>query len=232
MEKPEKGNNVYIFAKGRPPVKGKDARVIFKKPNYLRDHPSDIGQLIRENKIVCYEKDELVAEKTEPTNGISGVDVFSGEIPGPKGKWITFPVGKGVQITEDNRYLKALHSGKLEIIEGKINVLDVAKYEGGINHNSGNVIFKGKLLEITESVEHGFTLDVEGDLIVNKSIENAVVKVTGNAIVRGLIIGENAKVFVMGNLNCEIIENAKVVVDGNLYIKNYIIDADCFARAI
>jgi len=230
MEEPERRDDAIIFAKGKPPVKGKDARVIFKKPRYFIKTYQELTNIIKENGFLCYEKDELIAEKTEPTEGIPGIDVFNNVIPAPKGKWVTFPIGKGVFITEDNKYLKAFYDGKLEIQEGKIHLLDVVKYQGGINHTTGNLVFKGKLLEITESVEHGFSLEVKGDLIVGNSIENATVNVDGNATVKGLILGENSQVYVNGNLDCNIIENAKIVVEGDLIVKNYMIDSDCFVR--
>jgi uncharacterized protein (DUF342 family) len=229
LSKPEVENNVWYIARGTLPVKGEDAKIIFKKPPGRKDLPDDISELVKDNKIICYEKGDIIAEKKLHTPGIPGINVFGEEIPPEPGKWIAFPVGSNVEIFTEDQYLRASADGKLDISDSNISILENYKINGSVDHVIGNIIFKGKLLEVG-GIENGRTVNVKGDLAVSGGIENAIVNIEGNLTVNGVVSGEHCRVFVQNDMTCSVIEQAKVEVTGDLIVKNYILDADCICK--
>jgi len=229
LDKPEIQNKVWFVARGLMPENGTDARIEFRKPSDRLDLPIYINEIVNKN-IICYEKGEIIAEKILNTKGIPGKNILGEEIPSEPGKWIPFPVGNNVEIFSEDQFIRAMCDGKLEIIDEKISIVENYKINGSADHLLGNIIFKGKLLEISGGIENGINVKVVGDLIVSGGIENSNVYVSGNLTVKGVISGENCKIFVQKNSVCNIIEQAKIIVNGDLTIKNYILDSDCLCH--
>ncbi len=221
------GDGSWIVAEGTAPVDGKDARILVLGKDFFKKKG------VVDNKgglcIINVRKGEVVAKKEPPTAGTPGKDIMGREIPPRPGKWVSFPSGQGVEISEDDRKLLAIHDGKLEVFaDGTINVFNEWILDESVGPATGNVEYWGKKLVVTGSVFGGFTLKARGDLVVEGGVEDgAVVSVKGNLVVNGIIRSKNSKVFAGGDLFCHAIEYARVHVRGDLEVEEYVLDSKC-----
>jgi len=230
LKRPEIKENYWVIARGLPPIKGQAPKIRFIRPKNNPELPEDVSNLVNTNKIICYEKDEIIAEKYIEKPNLPGISVFGEEIWLEDPIWSGFPVGKGVRISEDDCLLIADISGILEVKKKYISITEHFRLLGSVGHETGNIVFRGKSLEIIGGIDNGFNINTHGDLTIYGKVENAGISVKGNLTVNGVISGENTKIFVDGNFNSNIIEQASVEVKGDMTADNYLMDSDCLVN--
>ncbi|NDY42008.1 DUF342 domain-containing protein [Dissulfurirhabdus thermomarina] len=243
---PERTRDGWVVARGTPPEKGEDGtieylvrlpdgRPVMRPPEEGEGDP-DAGPLYVDpnmlNLVVNVREGETIARKVPPTPGVPGQDVFGGEIPAKPGQYAAFKPGAGVEISQDGMTMVAALSGKIELEgEGKISVRDEWTLEGDVDAGTGHIEFIGRHMKISGSVQHGFRVQVEGDLEVGKDIEDgAHVEVRGSLDVGGIIRAAKTVIKVGGVLTCQSIEYADVTVGGRMEVKDYVLDATCRVR--
>ncbi len=219
-----------IIARGKPPVKGQDAKLIWYvntgkavKPTITKDGKADF-KCLKEFEYVT--KDHELVSKLPATTGISGKSV-TGELLEMPGKDIPLPVGKNTRISQDGLTLLAAVSGCVFGNEGKVDIDNVYHIKGDVDFKTGNVKFDGKLL-ISGDVRSGFRVDATDSIYIEGNVEAAnVYSQKGDVVVQLGILGKKrAKVFAGGNLLCRFIQDATVGVKRDILIDRYVINSE------
>lgn len=198
---PEIKGTSWVIARGTSPQRGEDAQIVFEV-----DIPTDS----KDRRIICCVKEQILAKKLPPGQGMPGYNVFGEEIPAIPGKWIAFKAGEGTEVVGDDMTLQASRSGKLEIKNGKVCVIENYIFSGDLTKDIGEIHFTGKRLEITGSIKMGVSLQVDGDLIVKNDIEDGChISVQGNLEIGGALYPACSQLTVQGNLICSSIESPR-----------------------
>jgi uncharacterized protein (DUF342 family) len=193
----------WVIARGKAPEKGEDAQIVFDVEIPL--DPKD-------KRIICCVKEQQLARKLPPGPGVPGFNVFGEELPAIPGKWVVFKAGEGTEVVADDMTLRAARSGKLELKNGKICVIENYVFSGDLTKDIGaeGIHFTGKRLEITGSIKMGVSLQVDGDLIVKNDVEDGCnISVQGNLELEGALYPAYSRVEVKGNLTCTSIESPR-----------------------
>lgn len=175
-------------------------------------------------------KEQILAEKTLPTEGQDGIDVYGMPIKSNSGKNIEFKYGKNVKLSENGLKLISEADGKVEFSEGRISVNNVMNINGDIDTATGNIRFNGDV-EIRGDVKTGFLLQAEGNVHVYGVIEGATVKAKGTIVVEGGIQGnDKAEVFAEKGIICRYIENSKDIKSEGDITTDFIIHSNIHCK--
>lgn len=198
---PHRKGTSWVIARGTPPQRGEDAQIVFET-----DIPTDS----KDRRILCCAKEQVLARKLPPGQGVPGFNIFGEEIPAIPGKWVVFKAGEGTEVVDDDMTLRASRAGKLEIKNGKVCVIENYIFSGDLTKDLGNIHFTGKRLEITGSIKMGVSLQVDGDLIVKNDVEDGChISIQGNLEIGGALYPACSSLKVQGNLACSSIESPR-----------------------
>ncbi len=206
--------NVEVkIAQGKPKTDGENshAKLHFdinpdRKPKIDEKGRMDFKELGNINNV---NKEQVLAEKTVPTDGQDGMDIYGMPIKSNSGRNIEFKYGNNVRLSEDGLKLISEADGKVEFSEGRISVNKVMSIDGDVDIATGNIRFNGDV-EVKGDVKTGFLLEAEGNVHVYGVIEGATINTKGTIVVEGGIQGnDKADVFAKKGIVCRYIENSK-----------------------
>ncbi len=216
-------NQNVIIARGKPPINGDDAKVIYAFDN--KSHTSIPGTIIEEdgridyknlNKICNVKTGDLLIEIIPSTEGMVGTDVYGNEIAAKKGNPATIKRGKNVEESEDGLKIYAVKDGEVHFENNTIYVDEVITINGNIDNETGNIQFNGKI-NINGSVRSGFKVEAEGDIEVFGVVESATLISKGNIIIHRGVQGNNqAYLHCLGDFKSKYVENANIRSAGNV----------------
>ncbi|MBW1680614.1 MAG: DUF342 domain-containing protein [Deltaproteobacteria bacterium] len=215
-----------LVAKGEEPRAGQDAKITY----FFDTDPLKIGTLTRGGTIDFRDRGEiphvvtgtLLAGKKPPVPGKPGRDVFSKVIPASKPKDVKLRCGKGASRSEDGLEVHAAMDGEPVVSpDGKISVLPNRKIQGDVDLKTGHVEFEGGI-DVTGSVRDGFR--VRGGRLAAHEILRADIRVSGDIVVRGGIIG--ATIRGDGNLKAKYVQNARILVLGDVAVEKEVLDSE------
>lgn len=230
-----KSGKKILIAEGTPPVPGRPEMIELRKEMTLKigkmDETGRIDYKEKDSFIVVNE-DEVIAEvlpMIPPENGVNvrgeeTIAKIEGENP--------YRIGQNVRKDPDNPSLiVAASDGVLEIDEdGKIHVENKLTIHGNVNLETGNVHFPGTV-EIKGTVETGFLVEADGNVLVHDNVEDAKIVSGGNIIVLNGVIGKE-EVFLeaKGTINCKFTQNARMKSGNEIKIKESAIQTKAFAK--
>lgn len=171
---------------------------------------------------------DLLAQKTNVTNGEDGITVRGEVIKHKPGKDKRLLCGEGCCQIEDEvqviaEYVIAEYDGIVKLENGKLSVSKYVEIDSDIGVETGNIKFCGQVV-VNGNVTDGYTVECDGDLLINGFVEGAVLKSKGNIIVSKGIHGQwKASIHCDGNLSTTYINGASVNVKGDIdadYILN------------
>ena len=222
-----------VIARGTPPVNGQDGMVQVSFPS----GPS-IGEHRRDGSIDFRERDflkstqsgELLARIVPPTPGTPGKDVFGNSIEPLRGKEETVTMGENVSVSEDGSLFHATSTGSIQFVHNVLSVTEVITVSGDVDYSTGNIYMDYGSLIIHGSVLSNFKVIACGNIVVNNTVEDAVVVSGGDLHVRqGIIMGENGHIKVDGQLVARYAQNARIETDGNVVIGGGIVNSEIVA---
>ena len=223
---PFEGKKELEIARGKGPVAGNDARIVY----YFDTDPLKIGT-VRHGGIIDYRdrgeipqvrKGELLARKEPASPGTSGIDVFGKTLSPPHLKDVKIKCGKGAVKTGDGmKAHAALNGGATLSSDGKISVFPRLRIPGDVDLHSGHVKFDGDV-DVAGSVQDGFR--VEAGRLTAGDILRADITVSGDIVISGGIIG--ATIRGDGNLKARFIHRARIHLLGDVVVEKEIIDSD------
>lgn len=222
----------WVIAQGQAPVNGEDAYLLYHvnlekstlSPAFLPDGRVDFREL---DNIVNVEAGQVLAERIAPTYGKPGYTIFHEEIAPKPGREMVWPVGKGVEVL--NNQLLATVSGQVVLRRKKVNVLPVYEVMGDVDYSVGNIRFVGNVV-VRGSVRDGFSIEADGDVKVAGWVDASSIKCTGSVIVSGGIQGQGrGTIEADGDVYSRFIENCNVVAGGSVIVGEDIMHSQVIA---
>lgn len=218
----------YIIARGMTADNGEDGEIELKfdpealtalKPKERTDGTVDIRDMGAAKNV---EKGTVLAVRTLATSGTDGYNVLGKTLKAKKGKEAKFPKGKNTRVLEDGLTLVADIEGRIEYDGFSLSMSPTFLVNGDVDTNVGNIDFVGSV-EVTGSVQSGFTIKAGGSVEVRGPVEDAVIISGGDIILsRGIQGTENSKLIAKGNVVTKFVQNAQVEAGGNVISESLI----------
>lgn len=212
-------------AAGQPVIEGQNSHIEYYvdldkkgRPAEQEDGSVDFKNL---NMFTIVRQGELLAEKFPATPGTPGTDILGQTIAAKPGRDIPLPVGKNVQIVDNNK-LVATMAGQVLAVNNKINVLPVIEIKEDVDLSTGNIDFVGNVV-IRGSVQTGFTVKADGNVEVFGTVsggtvegKNVIVKMGIQGMHRGYIKATESVI-------TKFIENATVYAGRDVLVSEVIL---------
>jgi uncharacterized protein (DUF342 family) len=219
-----------LVAEGKPPVNGKDAKIIYKFPL-----PSErIGPKVDEKGNVNYhdlgliynvKMGQLLVEKIPGDDGVPGTSVLGTEIAPRKGKDIRLPRGSNTVTDEDELNLYATIDGHVTIADSKVVVNPVLNIAGDVNFSTGDIDFVGNVC-INGSVNSGFKVNSGGDIEIRGFIDGAEVTAAGSILVKGGITGcMKTLIKARDSIHAHFVENSRLDAGRDVIVREAIMQS-------
>lgn len=210
-----------VFAQGQPAVKGKDGEIVFLfnteqksiAPKILEDGSADYKSLHLFESVT---EGTQVAVLVPPEDGADGRTVTGKVLPAQKGAERKLPKGRNVDISPDGRALVAAKSGRVDFINGRIEISNILKINGNVDMGVGNVEFEGDIM-VQGNVISGLTLQAAGTIEVRGYVEAATLIAGKDIVLRNGMQGmSQGKLEAGGNIVARFIERATVSAKGDI----------------
>lgn len=221
---------LLVFAKGKPPVDGGGARLIWNLGSEDGVPPADITDQANGAAFVTplfgqVRKGQQILSKMPSTEGVEGITVF-GESQAKAGVDIPMPAGEGTYLSSDELTLLASTRGIASWSGEKVTVSDVKHINGSVDAQRGDIKVEGSVL-IEKDVRAGFRVEAVGDIYIGGNVEGAdVYSRSGNVVVRNGIIGQNrARVLSGRNIVAGFIQDATIGAKQDVEVSRYIINS-------
>ena len=213
------GMVVAIGRLGTPPKKAY-LHLSYKDIQIDDDETKDLRDAQASTMVKAGDKVAVVKYKEK---GTKGVNVKGEDMDPPKGEPLMIDIGPGIELKKKGQYY-AVIEGQPVWKDGELSISKSYIHEGDINLKSGNVYFNGPA-HIKGSIASGATVVVTGDLVVDKSIENALVRCGGSIRVKGgIITSESGRVQARDNIRADYLSNSNIACGGNLEVKTSIMN--------
>ncbi|HDZ10981.1 MAG TPA: DUF342 domain-containing protein [Bacteroidetes bacterium] len=222
------------IAKGKPPIHGKNAEVVFKidtnisrKPLILPDGSVDFHQI---NLIKIVEKDQHLAEKIPATKGASGISVYGTVLEAVQGKDKALPRGLNTYISDDKHNLYAKMGGHIFFLQNLLNVENVFVVRKNVDFSTGDIDYTGDVL-VFGDVKTGFKITTDGNIRIRGNVDGAeVISRKGKIEIEGGIFGKHkAKLYARQLFQADFVQEAYVQCGGDIEVNRYIIN--CAVKA-
>ena len=220
------------IAQGRPPKNGQDAKIefFFDKdvgPGKIKEDGSiDFREIERGDTT---KENQLVAVKYLPKEGTSGVTVTGNELPANNGKDKILEGLNNIRIVKQKE--KLLYYSAIEGIVDLVGDYGISvnknfEIDGNLDYKTGNISFAGNV-HIKGSVQPGFNVVAEGDVLIDGSVSNkSAVHSGGNIIIKEGIHGKDELYMkAKGSVTVPFIHGANIEADGDVIVQEYIINS-------
>lgn len=213
-------NEEILIAKGTQPEDGKDGEYSYhfntecnNKPEVRIDGTVDYRSV---HAIEVVEEGQVIATYTEPTPGVNGMTIKGELINAKMGRPLPPLVGRGFERSEDNLTYTATMSGKIEILNNRIQISNVYEIYGDVDMKTGNVDFRGDVI-VHGNVVAGSTVKATGSITIDGTAEACYVEAGKDIILRGGMLGAQKGIIrSKGNIFARFIEYATVEAEGFL----------------
>lgn len=210
----------YVIAKGTPPVQGKNGEIeyFFKTQMNTKPKNNDDGTVnYRDLEVISpVKKGQLLARLIKEIQGKPGKNVLGQSIPAAQVKPQKLLFANNITMSEDKTEIYAAVAGHASLVEGKVFVSNIYEVPADVDNTTGNISYEGCVL-IKGNIKAGFTVEAEGDIIVEGVIEGANVKSEANIVVKHGIRGMGkGRIEARGNVRTKNIENAYVSAGENV----------------
>ncbi|MDI9369632.1 MAG: DUF342 domain-containing protein [Synergistaceae bacterium] len=231
----EKNARIWVpVAYGTPSVDGVDAEIEYVVESAVarpkEEDESGRVDLKDLGIVTIILKDQLLAVKKPPTEGVQGVTVKGDPIKSKPGKDRPLPAGAGTYASEDGLSLHALIDGNLVVKGNKINVIPVFQVDGDVDYSIGNINFIGTVV-VNGAVREGFEIVTTGNIEIRGVVEGAHLSSKGNIVISGGVRGMNkANLEAEGEISVGFIDQARLRSGRNITVTNAVLHSDLAAR--
>ena len=211
------GREICI-AKGKETVNGQDGYFQYnfnldfnQKPTIRSDGSVDYWSI---HNVEIVEEGQVIAIYNEPVAGEDGMTVTGKKQPAKKGRPLPPLVGKGFERSEDGKIYRATVTGKIEMVNSRINISTIYEVYGNVDLQTGNIDFRGDVI-VHGNVTSGARIKATGTITIDGTSEGCVLEANKDIILRGgMIGGERAQIKSKGNIYAKFIEYSTVEADG------------------
>lgn len=148
------------------PVVGKDGKADYKNVDNIHQ----------------VKKGDVLAVKTPAIQGTEGKDIFGKPLPAAPAKDVQFKLGANTAVSEDGLRLTAVVGGYVYDQSGAICVGVTYVLKGDVDFHTGNLHYQGDI-QVLGNVTDGFTVEAEGNITIDGTVEGAEVVSHGGAVV-------------------------------------------------
>ncbi len=221
-------------AKGKEAVNGYEEYFIplisidKKAGRMLHDGRIDFREV---GSIVEVVKEQEILRRIPPEKPVDGFNVYGEQIAAVMEKKDGYLKGDNIvrSLHDENIFLSSI-DGCLNVENKKISVLPYAIIKGNVDYESGNIDFRGSIL-VKGSVLSGFTVKAGGNVIVEKSVDDAFVETGGDLTIKMGVVGKGStKILCGGKMKTTYILNSSVEAMGEIEVEDSIINSRVFSN--
>ncbi|MDH5485447.1 MAG: FapA family protein [Gammaproteobacteria bacterium] len=213
-----------VVAKGVPPEPGKDASLIISRDENV------VGAELSNGFIDFHElgypwnvsEGDRIGYLLEARPGVEGMMVNGTIIKVKKPKDIKCKF-EGVHKDDKGRLIADL-DGALIINGNSLVIVELLVIDGDIGPKTGNVHSKISV-HVKGYVKPGYILESEKDVIVERNVEDAIVRSGGSILIKGGIRGMKSKIYAPSDVRAGFVENASIYVNGELIVNGSIMNS-------
>jgi len=229
-------NTVYYkripIATGTPPEKGEDGRLVFLfstdrsyAPKIMEDGSADFKNL---NVFEGVKEGAVLVTAVLPGEGKEGHTVKGTSLPAHRGAEVRLPMGKNVNVSEDGLNLIAARNGRVDYINGRVEISDVYRVPGDVDMGVGNIQFEGDVI-VGGNVISGLTIEAAGMIEVRGYVEAATLIAGGDIILKNGMQGmDKGRLCAGGNIVARFMERCEIEAQGNIF-SDYIVQCKAIA---
>ncbi|MBA7650289.1 hypothetical protein ES703_58092 [subsurface metagenome] len=219
--------SMVLFARGKPTQHGKYLSLDFKiarasgrSVTITEEGKADYKT---QDKITIVQKDTLLAELPPPAQAQDGWDIFGKVIQAKEALPQPLQVGKNVERREETdgsvKFFAKI-SGRLYYDGNQIDVLYVHTIDGDVGLKTGNVKFSGSV-RVKGSVQSGFHIMAGGSIMIDETIQGALLSAEENILAQKGVVGEGRAVLrARKDIKIYFAEQALLLSVGDINIKN------------
>lgn len=218
------------IAKGKPPQKGEDGKIIYKIDVDSSIEKTEDWNFRDVMKIPSVKSGDEIAEIVPPKKGIDGIGVNNYIIKARPGKPFLMRPGKNVEFNENNQTLYAIQDGQVVVRQNKISVEPIFEVHGDLSMEVGNINFVGTVI-IHGDVPTGFVIEAGGDVKIHGIVEAAKVIAGGSIYLYEGFAGLQ-KGFLQADHNIYMgyMNQGKANAKQSIYVENSILHSECYAE--
>ena len=231
-----------LIAKSDPPSDGEDTQFVCILPEIKIRTPriSTKGNAnYRDLKdVTLVEPGQELMRRVPATQGTSARNIFGEKIPPKPGKDSQYAANLvGVKPSDtDPDILIATTRGQPIIVDKGVNVESTMSVKQ-VDLSTGNVKFEGSVI-VSGDVATGAQVIASGDITVRGTVESAFLYSGGDIIIRGVIVGAEAKhirdfknsnIKAQGSISAKSVEYANLDAGNNIYIEDWVVNSSVLA---
>ncbi len=226
--------DTFCFCRGVEPVHGSDAGVqyTFNDNSIFEQWEADESERIdfhELNTINNVKIGDLLAERSLPTPGKPGRNVFNDEIVPKKGHDKRIIAGKNVRLSDDELKAYATADGCVKRVRNRISVDQIMQVKQDVDFHTGNIKFNGDVI-VKGDVKETFHIEAEGSITIHGCVDHAALKSKGHiTIEKGIFGKEKVVIEAEGDISFAFAENANLKAGGNIYAQKSMINCHTFA---
>lgn len=192
MSKARIYNREFRVARGTRAIDGKDGYFLYNFDMNLNGKPA-----IREDGSVDYwsvhaieivEEGQVIATYNEPIPGQDGVTVTGRPLLAKRGRPQPPLVGKGFSKSEDGVTYTADVTGKIEMVNNRIQISSIYEVRGDVDLHTGNIDFRGDVI-VHGNVTAGSVVKATGTVTVDGICESCTIEAGKGVLLRGGVLG-------------------------------------------
>ena len=224
----------YIMARGKAPINGHDAQIIYKfntdlqaKPKEKEDGSVDFFDL---DIIASVEAGDELAELIKEDEGTPGTDVRGKLIKPDKVEKLVLKYGKDITLSEDGLRLISDISGHVILDnENRVKVSNIFVVKEDVDLSTGDINYDGNV-EVKGNVINGLKINATGDVVIGGTAEGVEIVAGGKIILKRGIRGMGKGILKSGgNIVAKFLENT-TVNSGGYVMADAIIHSDVSAK--
>ncbi len=209
-----------LVARGAEPDEGKDGYYEFffdtsdkRKPSVREDGTVDYSSM---SSLSNVNAGDVIAKYHHSTPSRNGYDVYGNEIPIKPPKELPPLKGRGFKNDRNPDEYIATESGKIDYVDGRIDIKNVHEIHGDVDLVTGKVEFYGDV-HITGNVSAGVLVRASRNLTIDGVVEAATLYAGGDVVLsRGMQGGGKGKIIAKGDVSAEFLEFTNVEAEGTV----------------
>ncbi len=209
-----------LIAKATMPVQGSNAFIEYhfnvektNKPALLEDGSVDFHSL---DMIERVEEGQLLATLTPEVQGTPGITVTGESIPPARVRKRFLKYGKHIRMDEDGLHIYSEVSGNVTLVDDTVFVSNVYEVPADVGTSTGDIEYDGSV-EVKGNVLSGYKVVAAGDIIVNGTVEAAILHAGGKIVLKNGVQGMGkAELEAKGDVISNFIESAAVKAGGRV----------------
>jgi len=213
-----------LVAQGKTPKDGIDAHIIYSQKENIGGQELSRGRVdVHEhNSLWSFKKDDIIGNIIKAVPEEDGFNVW-GEVTKAKPAETMQLELEGAHIDEHNKIIADI-DGMLIINGLHLILTDLSVIDGDVSQKTGN-IHSTTSVHVKGHVEPGFVLESDKCIVIEKNVEDAIVRAGGSITIKGGIRGIKSEVYTPDTVNVQFVENADVFVNGDITITGSVINS-------